>query len=83
MDKKSDYVIVNTAILNRQPTKSILKQQTAGNQSAEIDPGLLQRLIKVIKQKDTLDLQAKNHELQDIINIIKAKYSGSQVIQNI
>ncbi len=89
MDKQNDYVIVNTDILNKSAGRSILRladDETSlggGNSvGVEMEPELLGRLMKVMKQKD-VDTAAKNTELADIINIIKLKYSGSQVVQNI
>jgi hypothetical protein len=78
-------VIINKEILNRAVPKGILRvdgEMKEGLSCSEIEPELLGRLMKVMKEQE-VDATAKNNELADIINIIKLKYSGSQVVQNI
>lgn len=84
MEKQNDYQIINVDILNKPVGKSILKSKDrVENNSKELDPELLEKLIQLLKDKDGLNQEQKNRYLQQIMVEMKKKSTNTQVIQNI
>lgn len=78
MEKQNDYVIINVDILNKPAGRSIMKtNDKVESSSKELDPEMLQKLIQLLKNKDGLNQDQKNKQLQQIMVEMKKKSSNT------